>query len=504
MISMDIRLRDRLRGVDFRSLPAIFGSSRIDAFASPILSHQSFVRQNSLHFWVGEENDPYQADTRAALSELDAYSGHIRAEGIVVRCSGLDGIDEVQVARTYRGTTPIYVASCGDRLILSWRFEDALACLAHIVPNVDACRIFLDHGSARSRDQIISGTYMLWPGEALTFGRNGLVFKEAPSRAIPASTPLVEDARVCDAFFQIIKDELSRFAGLASAPLVELSGGLDSSTLALAAGAVFDRAFSYGLLQIGVVGRQQKARRREIVGLSGLIDFEGRADAIPPFRGLTHEENCLTVMDDNHRPACVYAVDQHPHGPFDLVIAGIGGDELMMEHTYTHEAWEVPGTVCRSSVVSGVARADMFMRRGIWPINPFASIELVDFCRALPESLRRHRHLVRFNLARQGVSDGFLFPRFDEHYGELMRYEMAFIDFDDLLTDSIVGSLGLINLGNTLKEAREGHYSGYSYEEIGRLWHIVKLEKVLQRHMIQNVTGVGSEDAFCDAFDVLE
>ena len=265
--------------------------------------------------------------------------------------------------------------------------------------------------------------------------------------------------------------------------LAEISGGLDSACVAIATATELTQFASYGLIHEGPVGAQQRARRKELLARLPSNDFEFPSFRHTPFVSLADAECSLTPFDDNHRGSCVAAVDAHPGRPFDLLLTGIGGDELTLEDTHLREPWELPGSICTSSLVAASARADMFMRRGIWPRNPLIDQEVVDFCRALPASLRRHRILNRLLLARAGLSDGFLFPRLSEHYGHAMQREASLTDFDQLIRGQVFGDHGIVDVGPLLKRARDASFGGFSYELIGELFNAAKLEKVFERYV---------------------
>jgi hypothetical protein len=96
-----------------------------------------------------------------------------------------------------------------------------------------------------------------------------------------------------------VKEEISRYINRAEHPLVEVSGGLDPSTLAMAVGAVRPGARSYGLIQLGIVGEQQQRRRRELVGIAGLGDFEFPSSAISPATRIiiAHRQGTVRIAD---------------------------------------------------------------------------------------------------------------------------------------------------------------------------------------------------------------
>jgi asparagine synthase (glutamine-hydrolysing) len=165
-----------------------------------------------------------------------------------------------------------------------------------------------------------------------------------------------------------------------------------------------------------------------------------------------------------------------------LLITGIGGDELACEDTFYRHEWEVKGYSSLSSITAAAGRCDMFMRMGIWVAQPFVHPIVVNFCRALPAKMREHRLIHFLTLARAGLSDGFLFPRFQEHYGNLIQYEAARFDFERALEGSVLADYG-IDYGDLLTRAYDAGYGGFSYALINELWRYLKLDAVLKRYI---------------------
>jgi hypothetical protein len=188
-------------------------------------------------------------------------------------------------------------------------------------------------------------------------------------------------------------------------------------------------------------------------------------------------------MDDNHRLACVQAIDSHPRrDSLDLVVTGIGGDELSMERTHARHDYEVAGTISASAVLASVGRGDIFLRRGIWPCNPLATHRVVDFCRRLPLPLRAGRLLHTLTLARAGLSDGFLFPRYEENFAAVITREAAVMDFDAEIGESILADHG-VNIFNLLAEARVQAGRDFTSGLAIKLWYLIKLERILKKYV---------------------
>ncbi|KHA64580.1 hypothetical protein NI18_08225 [Sphingomonas sp. Ant20] len=309
---------------------------------------------------------------------------------------------QVDVLRTMAGTCPLYISHGHGTLVASWKFEVAARAAGPAKPNIEACRIYLDHGKSQTREQILQNVYMLWPGEQATFDEHGLRFSAMPDPDIVLSSAFTDGARATDEFVRLIGAAMSRNLSRSLSPLLEISGGMDSSCVAIAAAEIRGSLTSYGVIQPGAIGVQQRQRRRELVDLFGLNDHDGISWDPLPTLSLDFAECRVTPYDDLYRMPCINTIERHGLQNSDIVITGIGGDELTKEHTFHREEWEVSGFSSSSSILAAVSRADMFMRRGIWPVNPLLDISVINFCRALPKQMREGRLLNILTMARAG------------------------------------------------------------------------------------------------------
>lgn len=482
MLSLRVRLEDADQESSISGKAVCFGSSYIEAFASNQITMSVRGAPGGKEIWIGEDADPMPADG-SAPPRMERYREFPNYEGVKILIHRVDERPVIKIARTAQGGCPVYVAADRGALVASWKFEDAAQARPHPKPNVEACRIYLKHSQCQVRDMIIDGVSMLWPGESVIFSDEGLSFREADTPDIVLPGTLSESARATDEFLRLIAEAMGINLAKSIQPLIELSGGLDSSCVAVAACSARKGMNSYAVIHEGAVGAQQRGRRRELVDLLDLNDFEAPSFEHPPFASLQIEECTFTPFDDMYRIPCVYAVDAHPTQDIDLVITGIGGDELTMENTFFRQEWEVSGSISTSAVVSAVGRADMFMRRGIWPVHPLVNQSVVDFCRALPKKMRDGRLLNLLMLARSGLSDGFLFPRYSEHYGNVIKHEAALFDFDSALAESVVADFGIAEFSPLLERAREATSGGFTYELITELYLLLKLETVLRRYV---------------------
>jgi hypothetical protein len=482
MLSLQLHLDDLERRPAIDDGTVRIGKGWVSSFRSRHVTMSAASQAVGHSIWVGSGRDPGpEAVSQARACELyRAFAGH---EGFKLFLDG-GAAPAIRLIRTMAGTCPLYVAHEGGALTASWKFEDAVAALASPVPDIEACRLFLEHGQTYVRNMVIEGVSMLWPGESLEFDRQGLRFREMDTPDIVLSGALSENARATEEFLRLIGAAVEKDLASSENALIELSGGLDSTCVAVAACAVAEGLNAYGLIHEGAIGKQQIARRRELVELLGVRDFTAPSYAHSPFEALFTEECSYTPYDDLYRLACVSAVDAHPAGAFDLVITGIGGDELTKENTFLRRGeWELPGSICTSSIVHAIGRADMFMRRGILVSHPLVNQQVVDFCRALPKSMREKRALNVLALARAGLSDGFLFPRYVEHYGNVFDRSGALFDFDAPMYESVIADYGISDVSRLLERAREATLHGLPRELLTELYGLLKLEVVLRRYV---------------------
>lgn len=292
----------------------------------------------------------------------------------------LDGPVRATIVRGLGRSIPLYASRTGQKLVVSWKIENCIANLEDRTVDVQACRRYLEYGDRMVRNEVFEGLFKLWPGETLEFDGKSIEISRSSELPVVRSTALSDDAHATDYLVELLAKVVEPFLDHSKAPLIELSGGYDSSLVAIAAARKSDDLRSYGLIHQGPVGRQQENRRRQVIEICKLDDHAFPSWRSGPLDGLTKAECTVALCDDNHRSACAEALDALADQEIDLVLTGVGGDELSMETTYGRLDFEIGSHACLSGVVTGAARADMFMRRGIWPVNPLLDRRVVDLC----------------------------------------------------------------------------------------------------------------------------
>jgi asparagine synthase (glutamine-hydrolysing) len=174
------------------------------------------------------------------------------------------------------GVAPLYVAVCGERLIGSWDPVD-LASFAEpddLSPAVVTRLLTRRH--RYSAATLFSRITRLTAGATIQWHRtSGLRLRYPapvrhviePRRLRPGADPVAHFATLMN---QVVHEA---FDGRRRAVAVELSGGLDSTNVAVSAAALSSgQVLSAGLIMAGREGLDQEIRRRIIVDHLGLRD----------------------------------------------------------------------------------------------------------------------------------------------------------------------------------------------------------------------------------------
>lgn len=451
-------------------------------FDNHILSRRINPTDNAFDIWVGESPDP-SGDVRDHDDRIGVIRTFKDCDGVLVTGRADFGQSRIMVARTAGGTSPIDISSDGPRLCASWKFEEVVALLNRPLPNREICRLFIDKGIAQTREQVIEGVFALWPGECVLFDGGSLNFSMCDRVDITLPAAFNDHARATEAFIDTVANVMKPLVSSAKRPLLEFSGGMDSTCVAIAAASLGIRLESYGVIQPGAVGRQQRARREELIRLLKITDHTGSASSTLPFDALILDECQLTPNDDLFRMCLADTLDADSLRDVDSVITGLGGDDLCMENTFLREAWEVPGYTSASAVVASMGRADMLMRRGIWPLNPLAHPSVVNLCRAMPAAIRKGRLLNQFAMARAGLSDGYIVPRYQETFANVLRLDAIERDFNDYFVTSLLNDFAIIDVSGLLLKPSSKTELGLPLRLISKLWSAAKLEVVLRRYL---------------------
>ncbi|MFC5740516.1 asparagine synthase-related protein [Dyella tabacisoli] len=340
------------------------------------------------------------------------------------------------------GSVPVYCHARNDEVTLSWDFADFAAHPLAIDTEIASHRLALH--TVYSARQLCVGVNLLT--ERASFyvepGKASYRYPAPAPDTIPSPLPQGRDALT--AFSELLHQAVSVRPIAADRISVELSGGMDSATVASAMATFHQRIASKGILLDGDVRQPQIQRRQLIANRLNLSDETVEITAFPPSLDLQRQPGqARGLYWEYYLEACAALWDSSLAQGRDVLFTGIGGDELFP--AYADETQEKNGkepgwrddarhcaeqlltpralSVARSlrsfdaptspvpvtALLAHACRGPDLLRHGLWPVNPLSDPSLVAFCHRLPRDDRQGREVMRQYLhARLGSE---VFPR---------------------------------------------------------------------------------------------
>ncbi len=390
------------------------------------------------------------------------------------------------------GVAPVYLADKGEVLLGHWDPSELYCFLPDIGLDPEhAAHYLVQFSTPYSKNSLLRGINVLTAGSTATWRANGgasdsLDIEYPP--AFPGYRPreLKLGAPVLEQFGAILEASQRRWVD-DDLPSSELSGGLDSGIVSATAAMIHDgHVHTYGIIHDGAMGMEQRSRREELVARYNLIDhvtLAGRHLPLDPTSSRISESRVVPweeIYYEAVEALLSIAVDTGTR----VLFTGFGGDELFYPNweeiplgkrlgllhefergrpdrpdwisTSTYETFReslqdrdaAPAAAISDSALDSVAFASiLYLKKGIWPVNPYCTPELIRFCRSLPFEWRENRNLQRQFLRRLGLSDRYIDPKLPESFTPVLerglRRHKAFID--DLFEDSRLAAQGHID-----------------------------------------------------------
>jgi asparagine synthase (glutamine-hydrolysing) len=323
------------------------------------------------------------------------------------------------------GCAPVYCRAVSERISISWDFADFLA--HPLMPDLELASRYLGLSSVYSAQHLCVGITMLTERATLYVepGQARYQYPTAVENIRPSSR---EEDGTLEEFEELLRQTISARPLSSEKIAIELSGGMDSATVATAVSGLYGPVASKGILIDGSERQTQLDRRREIARQLQLTDEAVDIDAYPPSLDLRpgarleypNAELYLEAFD------CLWA--QARAQGREVLFTGVGGDELYpryreesqgagdasnlveeakrraekllmppaVEAARTLRGMDAPASpVPVSALVAGVCQAPHLLQRGLWPVNPLSHPRLVAFCHGLPPKKRHGREMTR-------------------------------------------------------------------------------------------------------------
>lgn len=434
MIKADIAFSDLACAAEWRNDAICMGQSQITPYLHPALE-TLLVRTEGQWFAVVRERLADVGGHEAARCETvdverfnqlhrDALLWPLDYLMIEVAQEGC----RLKLRAGVLGSAPVYCRVTGDRMSVSYDFADFLAQPSTIDPEIASRRLAL-HADYSAR-QICSGVLMLTE-RAVLYAEPGSVRHQYPSPVDPASPDeRMEADRALAGFEQRLHRAVSARPAAAGRIVTELSGGMDSASVACALRSAHGQVTSVGILLDDEHSTTQARRRQLIVERLGLhdrtVDIAAFAPTLDLQPSVARREYPLAEL---YLEAFEGLWDKAQSQGCEWLFTGIGGDELFpLYRTETSSAggetnevmvqarrhaeklltpralnaaqaisgMHAPASPVPTSTLGAIAcQSPHLLRRGLWPVNPLGDPHLLAFCYRLPRQSRQDRETMR-------------------------------------------------------------------------------------------------------------
>jgi hypothetical protein len=478
----------------------------INVVNDKFLHRRMIALKDETLFVVAERNISLPQSNLSNVSKyIVEFASLLEGDGVLIH---LENHGRLTIFMTSHSTVTNDVSGENYRFTAGWDFNALIGRRQSLTFSRTQLRRFIQFGPELSQETIALNVAQLMPGQKAewTLGSDQIEFTTCTPVNFYEESPLAVGATLTSTFLDLIKASSVELLKHASVPTVELSGGMDSSCVAIALRYTHGSWHSYGLIHRGNAGDQQLARRRELIDQLKTADTRVHSTVCKPFTRLENPplagDFVISPYDELYWDGIVEAFYSMPNGKPDVVFTGIGGDELTITTLFDDETAPqkccpnalqslffqntppvavAPQTfVSQSALASAFVRARIFLTHDIWPKNPLIDPAVVRFCQIVPPEHKRHRLLNRLTIAKAGLSDYFVNPRFKENFSRVFMDD--FLDFrsdiffcESLLhAEMIANSALLMNAIRDIQNGSEAKISLYVIINAVRLEYILR------------------------------
>lgn len=420
------------------------------------------------------------------------------------------------------GTAPVYLHAANGVLRCDWDVTELYGHLGSTAFDPGfAAQYLLQLEHPYSRKTIFPEIAMLTERATATwrapFGPPKIRYPRAEEHA--RAGRLKRGADVEGMFREILAAAMQRWLpGDDEHVALELSGGLDSTTVgAAAASLTTERVHSYGMIMPGEPGRWQRRRRDAVTRRFRMLDRSFPCADAPPFnpRSRRVREDATVPWGEFYDEAVGTLLDLARDDGAHLIFTGMGGDELSSYQAgelddlddgdaapaedesdraplgrraqrfpsfvtpMTIDAFEqrdaliddAPQSLMYTSVPeSAAAVSTLYLKHGVWPVSPLVTPELVEFCRRLPFELRHERMAQRRVLTSFGLGRTVAYPspKRLENFCDVMAFALRDASVPviaPLFAESRLAEQGFVDRGKLVRAYRRAQAGDDRYDD---------------------------------------
>ncbi|MGV9337457.1 asparagine synthase-related protein [Streptomyces sp. NPDC003688] len=351
------------------------------------------------------------------------------------------------------GVCPLYLSYDGGRLAGSWQLMDLRDRLgADRLEEREVMRLLT--GFPRYGHDTLFTTVKRLSERSTAYAdarELRLVYPAAAEHAQPSElADRIGEAELVGAFEALTDHVFTKRPVAAEQTAAQLSGGMDSTNLAISLALAHPGAITPCAMLIGgAAGPQQEARRRAVIEQTGFAaDVTVRAadhPALSPGGLRRSRAEAVSPLDEPHLEAADALAQALRARGVHTVAAGFGGDEVARTRrtagasarTPVAPSWcgervrdllgEVdtsisPATVApETALIALEVATPLVARRGLWTVAPFTDADMVRFGRRLPAGWKTDKRLLHRRLAARGLPEEVVNPPLRENFGHLMN-----------------------------------------------------------------------------------
>lgn len=413
------------------------------------------------------------------------------------------------------GVAPVYLAAEDGWLHASWEMGDVTSQVSRVRLVDAAVARTLTYWRRYSAETLYAGVYRLTERARAEFdgARVAIAYPQEAEHARPRV--LREGANPLPAFDALLDAAVGCRPYRAAGSAVELSGGMDSTAVALTLGERDPGQLTRAAMLIGGDAGAQQARRRAAIGRHARLsptDHTVQGMNMVPLRpgGAVSAGREVDPDFEPFADAVDAMVSQCADAGVTTTFGGSGGDEMLAlrpweraepldaQHWLT-PAWVTDRTIAAlrdgehrlapASVISemtligAAVHHPIQLRRGVWPVHPLADPSLIRFGEWLPETWRRGKRLFRDRMRARGMTGELVVPPLRENLAGMMgaglrRHGLPLLR-RYLAEGLVVAELGYVDPGR-LREALDIAECLPEEEIDRRLYPVLSLELALR------------------------
>lgn len=332
---------------------------------------------------------------------------------------------------------PFYVwTRRSGEVAFSWLLEDAIT---PGVSRVDAATAaeYLSFSQQYTYRTTLEGVFQLTERAQIVAGDGDVTVFPPDDYLAPLPSEVLSDHEATLALIDLLNFAVVDLAPSPAPEVVELSGGRDSSLLALL--PMLKRRQSYGILFPGEAGARQQRRRQRIVELNELQDYA--VDGLNALRrGVRLVDGTIDPRADMYGPLTVEGLAALGDRRASSVVTGIGGDEAFnatatkdevgVDNNASDRLWDLPKSwLPETGLMAACSRFAFFQAMDCWPVYPYLHPEVVDFSQRLPVRLLQGRQLQMAALETLGMPPQTMRRVIPENFVELLGHEYEQVVF---------------------------------------------------------------------------